>query len=103
MKLTLPGMDLGLVVRSHGWYDLPPFEWQPAEKTLGFIFLERGFPVRVVIEERASGLAVTATPLPPSDSAYAAAAVQPPIAGNLRPDGGSHGRAARAAKRSKTL
>jgi 3-methyladenine DNA glycosylase/8-oxoguanine DNA glycosylase len=66
VKLTLPPMDLGLVVRSHGWYDLPPFEWQPEEKTLGFIFLEREFPVRVVIEERTKGLTATATPVAPS-------------------------------------
>jgi 3-methyladenine DNA glycosylase/8-oxoguanine DNA glycosylase len=63
VKLTLPQMDLELVVRSHGWYDLPPFEWQPAEKTLGFIFLEREHPVQVVVTERTSGLVATAKAL----------------------------------------
>jgi N-glycosylase/DNA lyase len=56
-------MDLGLVVRSHGWYDLPPFEWDAEEKTLGFVFLERECPVRVVVEERTNGLVATSTAL----------------------------------------
>jgi 3-methyladenine DNA glycosylase/8-oxoguanine DNA glycosylase len=63
VKLTLPGMDLGLVVRSHGWYDLPPFEWDQEKKTLGFIFLEREEPVQVVVAERANGLIATARAL----------------------------------------
>jgi 3-methyladenine DNA glycosylase/8-oxoguanine DNA glycosylase len=63
VRLTLPPMDLGLVVRSHGWYDLPPFEWDPEEKKLGLIFLEGKEPVRVVVQERASGLVATATGL----------------------------------------
>jgi N-glycosylase/DNA lyase len=66
VTLTLPPMDLGLVVRSHGWYDLPPFEWNAAEKTLGLIFLERECPVRVEVAEQAGGLAVKATALAPS-------------------------------------
>ena len=61
MKLTLPPMDLGLVVRSHGWYDLPPFDWRPEEKTLGFIFLERECPVRVEIQERAKNVVAAAS------------------------------------------
>jgi len=63
VKLTLPEMDLELVVRSHGWYDLPPFEWDQEKKTLGFFFLEREFPVRVVIKERTRGLVATARAL----------------------------------------
>ncbi len=59
MTLTLPPMDLGLVVRSHGWYDLPPFEWAPETKTLRLVFLEGEEPVRVAIEERAKGLVAT--------------------------------------------
>ncbi len=63
MKLTLPPMDLGLVVRSHGWYDLAPFEWDAEKKTLRVIFLEgeRGRPVQVAVQERANGLVATAT------------------------------------------
>jgi N-glycosylase/DNA lyase len=56
-------MDLGLVVRSHGWYDLPPFEWDSEKRRLGFCFLEGEEPVRVVVEGRASGLVVTAKAL----------------------------------------
>jgi 3-methyladenine DNA glycosylase/8-oxoguanine DNA glycosylase len=66
VRLTLPAMDLGLVVRSHGWYDLPPFEWLPAKKRLEFVFLEGRSPVRVVVDERATGLFATATALSPS-------------------------------------
>ncbi|MCM3878275.1 MAG: Fe-S cluster assembly protein HesB [Thermoanaerobaculia bacterium] len=61
MRLTLPAMDLGLVVRSHGWYDLPPFEWLPAERRLNLIFLEGIDPVRVVVEQRANGLLAAAS------------------------------------------
>ena len=61
MRLTLPPMDLGLVVRSHGWYDLPPFEWLPAEKRLGLIFLEGKEPVRVVVTQRARELVATSS------------------------------------------
>ena len=63
MRLTLPPMDLGLVVRSHGWYDLPSFEWDREKKTLGFVFLEREEPVRVQVKCAASGLVVTAKAL----------------------------------------
>jgi N-glycosylase/DNA lyase len=59
-------MDLGLVVKSHGWYDLPPFEWDAEKKTLGFVFLEGEEPVRVVVAQRARGLVATATALAPS-------------------------------------
>ena len=66
MTLTLPPMDLGLVVRSHGWYDLLPFEWDAAKKTLGLIFLEGEDPVQVVVAERTNGLVAKATALAPS-------------------------------------
>ena len=61
MRLTLPPMDLGLVVRSHGWYDLAPFEWDSEKKSLRFIFLEGEDPVQVAVTSRASGLVATAT------------------------------------------
>lgn len=66
MRLTLPPMDLGLVVRSHGWYDLPPFEWDAERKTLGFVCLERGFPVQVRVRSEASRLVATAAVIAPS-------------------------------------
>ena len=49
LRLTLPPLDLDLVVRSHGWYDLPPFEWDAKKRTLGFRFLEGEYPVQVVV------------------------------------------------------
>jgi N-glycosylase/DNA lyase len=48
-------------VRSHGWYDLPPFQWDAEKRTLGFRFLEGQDPVQVVVAARASGLVATAT------------------------------------------
>jgi 3-methyladenine DNA glycosylase/8-oxoguanine DNA glycosylase len=49
-------------VRSHGWYDLPPFEWDAEKRTLGFRFLEGEYPVQVVVAARASGLVASAAP-----------------------------------------
>jgi 3-methyladenine DNA glycosylase/8-oxoguanine DNA glycosylase len=63
VKLTLPPMDLGLVVRSHGWYDLPPFEWDAEKKTLEFICLVNEEPVQVRVRSAASGLVATARAL----------------------------------------
>jgi 3-methyladenine DNA glycosylase/8-oxoguanine DNA glycosylase len=81
VKLALPEMDLELVVRSHGWYDLPPFEWLPAEKTLGFIFLEREEPVQVRVQSAASGIVATAK-APSSNGAFRRrAACSAPAAG----------------------
>ncbi|MFI5119818.1 MAG: Fe-S cluster assembly protein HesB [Thermoanaerobaculia bacterium] len=81
MTLTLPPMDLGLVVRSHGWYDLPPFEWEEKEKILGLVFLEGEDPVRVLIEERPIGLFVTATALSSKGELRRGAARVAPAAG----------------------
>jgi N-glycosylase/DNA lyase len=53
-------------VRSHGWYDLPPFEWDEREHRLCFVFLEGECPVQVVVATRAKELAATATALAPS-------------------------------------
>jgi len=49
-------------VRSHGWYDLPPFDWDEPKKTLGFVFLEGECPVQVRVRRAASGLVATAAP-----------------------------------------
>jgi N-glycosylase/DNA lyase len=49
-------------VRSHGWYDLPPFEWDAEKRILGFRFLEGEGPVQVVVTARASGLVASAAP-----------------------------------------
>jgi N-glycosylase/DNA lyase len=55
-------------VRSHGWYDLPPFEWNAERRTLGFRFLEGECPVQVVVAARASGLVASAAPAAPPRS-----------------------------------
>ncbi len=49
-------------MRSHGWYDLPPFEWDSDAHRLGFIFLEGECPVQVRVRSAASGLVATAAP-----------------------------------------
>jgi 3-methyladenine DNA glycosylase/8-oxoguanine DNA glycosylase len=61
-----PPFDLDLVVRSHGWYDLPPFEWDSDAHRLGFVFLEGECPVQVRVRSAATGLVATATAVPPS-------------------------------------
>jgi N-glycosylase/DNA lyase len=66
VTFTLPPMDLGLVVRSHGWYDLPSFTWAPEERRLTFFFLEGEESVQVVVAERTKGLVVKATSDVPS-------------------------------------
>ncbi len=38
LRVTLEPLDLDLVVRSHGWYDLPPFEWDAERRTAGIQF-----------------------------------------------------------------
>jgi N-glycosylase/DNA lyase len=50
-------------VRSHGWYDLPPFEWDEEKKTLGFRFLEGEEPVQVRVRSAVGKLVATATAL----------------------------------------
>ena len=81
MRLTLPPMDLGLVVRSHGWYDLPPFEWDAEGKALGFICLIEEGPVRVVVTQRARELVASATALSSKGELCLGAAGNAPAAG----------------------
>ena len=38
-RFDVPGVDLDLVARSHGWYDLAPFAWDEVRRTLSFVFL----------------------------------------------------------------
>ena len=65
MTLTLPSMDLGLVVRSHGWYDLPPFQWVAGEQRLTFFFLDGEEPVRVEIQKHAKNVVARASRVAP--------------------------------------
>ncbi len=60
-------LDLDLVVRSHGWWDLPPFAYDREKRELRFAFLEAGAPVAVTVREstpgsvRVTGAGTTAT------------------------------------------
>ena len=51
-RFTVPGVDLDLVARSHGWYDLPPFAWDEGKRRLSFVFLRDGAPVPVLLASR---------------------------------------------------
>lgn len=55
-SVSLPPLDLSLVARSHGWYDLPPFAWDEERRTLAFVTLVRGVPVPVTLSERRDAL-----------------------------------------------
>jgi 3-methyladenine DNA glycosylase/8-oxoguanine DNA glycosylase len=66
MRLSLPAMDLGLVVRSHGWYDLAPFEWDEEKKELNVIFLEGEDPVQICVRSTSASLVATASVIAPS-------------------------------------
>lgn len=48
-RFEVPGVDLDLVARSHGWYDLPPFLWDGERGRLSFAFLVDGTPARAVL------------------------------------------------------
>jgi N-glycosylase/DNA lyase len=64
-RYTVPGVDLDLVARSHGWYDLPPFAWDGKRGLLSFVFLDGGSPAGVVLASRDGGVAVS-SPAPAS-------------------------------------
>ena len=49
-----PPFDLGQVVRSHGWYALPPFQWEEPSKTLSTTCELEGRPVTVSIRQTGS-------------------------------------------------
>lgn len=71
---VLPRVDLPLVARSHGWYDLPPFCWEERTRTLSYVFLDRGRPVMATV--RAPRGKVAATFDVPVDEGRAAAVVR---------------------------
>ncbi len=47
-------------MRSHGWYDLPPFAWDEKRRVLTFVTLHRGRGVRVAVSQRGEGVNVSA-------------------------------------------
>ena len=58
-RFAVAGIDLGLVARSHGWFDLPPFAWDEGRRRLSFVFLRGASAVSVAIAARDGGVAVT--------------------------------------------
>ncbi|MHB8799750.1 MAG: DNA-3-methyladenine glycosylase family protein [Thermoanaerobaculia bacterium] len=60
-RFDVPGVDLDLVARSHGWYDLAPFAWDEARCTLSFVFLSGDTPERVVLSARDGSIRAVST------------------------------------------
>ena len=60
-RFDVPGVDLDLVARSHGWYDLAPFAWDGARRTLSFVFLSGDAPERVVLSAREGSVQAAST------------------------------------------
>ena len=60
-RFTISGVDLGLVARSHGWYDLPPFAWDEGRRRLSFVFLLGGAAVPVLLTSRPGGVGVSSS------------------------------------------
>ena len=60
-RFDVPGVDLDLVARSHGWYDLAPFAWDGARRTLSFVFLSGDAPERVVLSAREGSVRAAST------------------------------------------
>ncbi len=60
-RLALAGVDLGLVARSHGWYDLAPFAWDERAGRLSFVFLHEGCPAAVVLRAKGEGVVASST------------------------------------------
>ena len=54
-------IDLDLVVRSHGWYDLAPFAYDDGKRELTYLAEAGGLPIRITVRETAEGLAVSSS------------------------------------------
>jgi len=60
--LRIPGrIDLDLVVRSHGWYDLLPFAYDDEKRELTYRAEVDGRPCRVTVRETSEGLSVSSS------------------------------------------
>ncbi len=57
-RFAVAGVALGLVARSHGWFDLPPFAWDEERRRLSFVFLRGSSPLPVTVSARAGGVTV---------------------------------------------
>ena len=75
LQIPVRRFDLDLAVRSHGWYDLPPFSWDSEAGRLAFVFLEGERVVAVEVTKRKGKLLVKASDAGGKTSfSYAAAA-----------------------------
>jgi N-glycosylase/DNA lyase len=61
LEIPVSRFDLDLVVRSHGWYDLPPFSWNGEAGRLQFVFLEGEDPRTVSVSARRDAVVVRVT------------------------------------------
>lgn len=59
--LRVAPFDLDLVVRSHGWYDLPPFEWDAASRRLTFRVRSSDAVLGVTLRPAAGGVSWSAS------------------------------------------
>lgn len=55
-ELRVAPFDLDLVVRSHGWYDLPPFDWDAGSGALRFAALVGGAPATFAVSGSPDGV-----------------------------------------------
>jgi N-glycosylase/DNA lyase len=53
--------ELPVVARSHGWYSLPPFRWDPARGELGLAMRAGGTPVAIDLRQHGRRLRVEVT------------------------------------------
>ncbi len=63
--LTLPtpdGFRLRSVVFSHGWYDLPPFEWDEEANRLSTAMMIGGIPIDVSVTQPSPETVLELTP-----------------------------------------
>ncbi len=61
LRIPAPRFDLDLVARSHGWYDLAPFQYDEARGELSFEAQEEGRPFTVTVRSREGELTATAS------------------------------------------
>ena len=61
LRIPAPGVDLDLVARSHGWYDLAPFRYDEAARELSFAAQDAGRPFTVTVRSRDGELTASAS------------------------------------------
>ena len=72
LRVPVPGLDLDLVARSHGWYDLAPFRYDEAGRELLFAAQDDGHPFTVTLRSRGGELTAAASRGAPAPAVRAA-------------------------------